>query len=97
MLKNEFQLETFYKIWTIKEAFIKAIGEGFSYPTVNIELTNELGSQIQIRKIYSKKYASSSYQVNTFSCMSGFVSSIVYEGKKQIKVFPRLALNELAN
>ena len=28
----EKKLENFYKIWTLKESFIKAIGEGLSYP-----------------------------------------------------------------
>ncbi len=96
-LNKKFQLETFYKIWTIKEAFIKAIGEGFSYPTLNIELTNELENQIQIRKVYSEEYANNNYQVKTFNCVPGFISSVVYEGKKQIKIFPQPALNELIN
>jgi 4'-phosphopantetheinyl transferase len=96
-LKNEFQLEAFYKIWTIKEAFIKAIGEGFSYPTLNIELTNKVGDQIQIKKIYSKEFADTNYKVNTFSCVPGFISSIVYEGEKQIRISPISTLNEMVN
>lgn len=28
----EKQLENFYKLWTLKESFIKAVGEGLSYP-----------------------------------------------------------------
>lgn len=93
-INNEYQLETFYKIWTIKEAFIKAIGQGFSYPTLNIELTNELGNQIQIKKIYSNEYADSNYQVNTFSCIRGFIASIVYKGKKRINILPLSKLDD---
>ncbi len=96
-LNNEFKLEAFYKIWTIKEAFIKAIGEGFSYPTINLELTNESGNQIKIRKIYSKEYSNVNYKVNTFPSKSGFVSSVVYEGEKNVKIFPQLTFNELIN
>jgi 4'-phosphopantetheinyl transferase len=86
-IDKKFQMDTFFKIWTIKEAFIKAIGKGLSFSPLNIELTNEFGNQIKINKINSEDYLNKNFHVKTFSILHGFITSIVYEGQKQINIF----------
>lgn len=39
-LEPEKKLHTFYDIWTKKEAIVKAVGEGLSYPIKTIEIMN---------------------------------------------------------
>jgi len=46
------ELENFYKIWTLKESFVKAIGEGMSCPlkSFHFELRNKEKINIKIKK-----------------------------------------------
>lgn len=83
---DESKVETFYKIWTIKEAFIKAIGRGFSFDPKDIELTNEPGDHILIRNITSDEFSGKTYHVRTLDSIPGYVISLVYEGEKDIKI-----------
>ena len=43
--------KVFYKIWTAKEAFVKAIGMGFSFPLKNISVTLNHEYEISIKSI----------------------------------------------
>jgi 4'-phosphopantetheinyl transferase len=43
--------ELFYKIWTCKEAYIKAIGKGFSFSPVNITLDMSSDKEIYFKEI----------------------------------------------
>ncbi len=86
MKSTESSTETFYKIWTIKEAFIKAIGEGFAFSPKDIELTNETENQITIKKIHQKEFAKK-FQVTTLKILPDYILSLVYEGKKDIEIY----------
>lgn len=86
-INDDSRVETFYKIWTIKEAFIKAIGRGFSFEPVDIELTNETGDQIMIRNITPGEFRRKKYQVKTMEILPGYIASVVYDGKKEIKKY----------
>ncbi len=84
--KTDSVTETFYKIWTIKEAFIKAIGRGFSFSPKDIELTNELKNRITIKNIYQKEFVKK-YQTATIRILSDYFISLVYEGKKDVEIY----------
>lgn len=43
-LHSEEKFHTFYDIWTKKEAIIKAIGQGLSYPIKTIEIMNSMNN-----------------------------------------------------
>jgi len=86
-INDEPRVETFYKMWTIKEAFIKAIGRGFSFDPKDIELTNESGDQILIRQINSDEFSGKKYQVRTIEILPGYKVSLVYNGIKEIKKY----------
>lgn len=86
-INDDSRVETFYKIWTIKEAFIKAIGRGFSFEPVDIELTKETSDQIMIRNITPGEFSRKKYQVKTIEILPDFIVSVVYDGKKEIKKY----------
>lgn len=84
--RTESVTETFYKIWTIKEAFIKAIGRGFSFSPKDIELTNESKNQITIKKIYQKEFVKE-YETATIRILPDYLISLVYQGKKDVEIY----------
>lgn len=84
-INAESRVESFYKVWTIKEAFIKAIGRGFSFDPKDVELTNESGNQMLIRKINSNEFAGKKYRVKTIDGIPGYIISLVYEQEKEIR------------
>ena len=86
MKNSKSSIETFYKIWTIKEAFIKAIGRGFSFSPKDIELVNETENKIAIKKILQKEFALK-FQVTTLNILPDYIASLVYLGKKDIEIY----------
>ena len=73
------QKELFYKVWTGKEAFIKAIGTGLSFPLKEIEF--KINSKKAIK--FQSKHGDLSYQrkwnIYTFNPLPNFISSLVVD------------------
>ena len=66
----------FYKIWTAKEAFVKAIGQGLSFPVKNIELEINHLENISIK--YIKKFPDSlnDWQLLSFVPEENYISTL---------------------
>ena len=85
--RRDSNAELFYKVWTAKEAFIKAIGRGFSYNPKNIELTYKSDKQLLISRVISNEFAERNYTIKLIEIQPGYVVSVVYDGEKEIKIY----------
>lgn len=66
----------FYKIWTAKEAFVKAIGQGLSFPIKNIEFKIDSPRGISIRDIKEFPDSLNEWQIYNFTPKENYTSTI---------------------
>ena len=70
--------EMFYKIWTCKEAYIKAIGKGLSFSPNRIILDRRDNDELFIKKINGDEDFNR-WKLITFKLYYDFISSVVVE------------------
>ncbi len=73
------QKELFYKVWTGKEAFIKAIGTGLSFPLKEIEFKINSKKIIEFKSINGDLSHRQKWDIFTFNPIPNFISSLVVE------------------
>ena len=69
--------QMFYKVWTVKEAFIKAIGAGFSFPLVNVEVKISVDNKCEFHRIKKESGLFGKWRVFTFAPDRNFTASLV--------------------
>jgi 4'-phosphopantetheinyl transferase len=80
--------EVFYNLWTVKEAFIKAIGTGFSFPLVNVEVKINGDNKCEFHQIKGESGLSGKWKVFTFAPVPNYTTSLVTEASDfEIKRF----------
>ena len=70
----------FFNCWTRKEAFIKAVGEGLSFPLDKFEVSLEPGKTAKLLATDWDPKAVSNWSMYTMSPKADFVGSLVIEG-----------------
>jgi 4'-phosphopantetheinyl transferase len=73
------QKELFYKVWTCKEAFIKAIGTGLSFPLNEIEFIINNNKTIELQSVRGDQSYWGKWNIYTFNPLPNFISSLVME------------------
>jgi 4'-phosphopantetheinyl transferase len=73
--------EVFYKVWTAKEAFIKAIGTGLSFPLRNINCKLNSDNDLSFHSISNYCRYIRKWEIVTFKPQSDFIASLVMESK----------------
>jgi 4'-phosphopantetheinyl transferase len=73
------QKELFYKVWTCKEAFIKAIGTGLSFPLKEIEFKINNKKTIKFQSKHGDLSYRRKWNIYTFNPLPNFISSLVVE------------------
>ena len=81
--------EIFYKIWTSKEAYIKAIGKGFSFSPDKICLDQDSNGRMSFKEIIGDQDFKK-WKLLSFKPHSHFISSIVVDGDKKHSSAPSL-------
>lgn len=91
------KIETFYKIWTRKEAFIKAIGKGFSYPLNAFDVSFNCNEPAKILRINDSTVEASKWSLSSFNFKYAdnlyIISTIVKSYPK--KIFSFFCSNDL--
>jgi 4'-phosphopantetheinyl transferase len=77
-LRTEEKPGAFFNVWTRKEAFVKAVGEGLSYPLDRFEVS--LGSSGRLVNIEPGSTARGEWSLCELEAPSGFVAAVAAEG-----------------
>ncbi|MEZ4512088.1 MAG: 4'-phosphopantetheinyl transferase superfamily protein [Chloroflexota bacterium] len=67
----------FFNAWTRKEAFIKAIGEGFSYPLKEFDVTLAPGDPAAIVQVQGSTEEAATWSLHLLPPLPGFASALV--------------------
>lgn len=71
----------FYKIWTAKEAFIKAIGQGLSFPLKEFEISLN-NNTISLASIYGDPNKASTWNLFKYDVPDEYESSIAIQAER---------------
>jgi 4'-phosphopantetheinyl transferase len=82
-LPEEQQSLGFFNCWTRKEAFIKAVGEGLSFPLDKFEVSLEPDKPAKLLATHWEPEAVSKWSMYSMSPGANFVGSLVIEGLAQ--------------
>ncbi|HVH67071.1 MAG TPA: 4'-phosphopantetheinyl transferase superfamily protein [Gemmatimonadales bacterium] len=69
----------FYQCWTRKEAFIKALGEGFSHPLDSFDVSLAPGEPARLLRIEPAPEDDRAWRLESFAPAPGFVAAVVTE------------------
>jgi 4'-phosphopantetheinyl transferase len=72
-------INAFYACWTRKEAFVKAIGKGLSYPLDSFDVSLAPDDQAELLRVGEKTGSESGWQLETFDPFPGFAGAVVRE------------------
>ena len=81
-LPSTVRAEAFFNCWTRKEAFIKAIGEGLSYPLDGFDVTLAPGEPAKLLAIGARVPSSDEWAMLNLEACEGYRAAIVIEGKR---------------
>jgi 4'-phosphopantetheinyl transferase len=75
------QSEAFFRCWTLKEAFVKATGDGLAHPTESFDVTFGRGEQAELLSVEGKPDEPSRWKLFQFSPAPNFVGALAVEGQ----------------
>lgn len=82
--------EVFFKIWTCKEAFLKANGSGLRIPLNQVEISLGTKGSAILRSIGSDRQQAVRWHLETFIPAPGYQASLAIEGNDRKIVFKQL-------
>ncbi len=74
------RIEAFYRIWTIKEAYLKAKGTGLSVSPTTVEIESQ-GDDFHFYSIDGNRENANGWKIISYSPAPGFCAAIVVEGR----------------
>lgn len=76
------RVESFFRCWTRKEAYIKAIGEGLSEPLHRFRVSLRAGQPAQFLHIGHDAAVAADWQMHHLEPAPGYVGALAYRGRK---------------
>jgi 4'-phosphopantetheinyl transferase len=71
----------FFRCWTRKEAFIKAVGDGLSYPLQEFDVTLAPDQAVQLLSIRGASSAARNWTLRELLPAPGYVAALAVEGR----------------
>lgn len=75
------QVESFFNCWTRKEAYIKALGDGLSYPLDRFDVTLEPGERARLLHVADNPAEVNRWQLMAVSPAEGYIAAVIAEGQ----------------
>jgi 4'-phosphopantetheinyl transferase len=90
--------QNFFRIWTRKEAFIKAIGDGLSFPLDCFAVSFRPEEEARLTHLRGDPGAARSWQLQGFEPAQGFAGALAYGGTRvHLRLFPSVDADELVH
>lgn len=80
-VSKQHRVEAFYKCWTRKEAFIKAAGDGLTFPLQDFEVSLEPGVPAQLLAVRGSSEEANRWTMHDLKTWDGYAAALVVEGK----------------
>jgi 4'-phosphopantetheinyl transferase len=95
-LKPEDRGLAFFRCWTRKEAYVKAIGDGLAIPLDRFQVTLLPGSPAQIVQIASHMGTAGDWTLHHLDLPSGYVGALAYrDSRRPTTMHPMVQADEL--
>jgi 4'-phosphopantetheinyl transferase len=78
------RINAFFRAWTCKEAYIKAIGLGFSFPVDQCEVVIDPKMPAKLLKIEGSYEKVKAWRLSVFCPMSGYCGALIYRNTFEI-------------
>ncbi len=75
------QLEGFFNCWTRKEAYIKATGDGLSFPLDQFEVTLRPGDLARLVGVIGAPQEVSRWKIESLNTAEGYIAALMVEGQ----------------
>jgi 4'-phosphopantetheinyl transferase len=74
------QLDAFYRGWTRKEAYAKALGTGFALPPRDVDVSLDIGEAHAFRQVRSYSGEAESWWFRDLPAPPGYLAALAVEG-----------------
>lgn len=74
--------DTFFNCWTRKEAFIKAVGEGLSFPLDEFEVSLLPGQPAKLLKVRGSEQEAARWSMQSFNPFPGYRGALIVESQE---------------
>jgi 4'-phosphopantetheinyl transferase len=79
---NDQREEIFFRLWTRKESFIKALGDGMYFPLAEFEVSSEPAGEQLLLSCAARPNAMGQWTTRAWPCEPGYVAAITVEGSR---------------
>jgi 4'-phosphopantetheinyl transferase len=88
----------FFRCWTRKEAFIKAVGGGFAIPLDSFRVSLKIGDPVEVVHIGGDSAAANAWKLHEIVPAEGYVCALAYrDSERAVRAHPLLNASELLN
>jgi 4'-phosphopantetheinyl transferase len=88
-LPNDSRIEAFFNCWTRKEAYLKAVGDGFTQPSDKFSVSLIPDDPPQLIDVEGKPYEPARWSFEVFRPLQDYVAAIAVEGQKNWQILYR--------
>jgi 4'-phosphopantetheinyl transferase len=74
------QQQAFFRLWTRKEAFLKAVGKGLTFPLKDVVVTQRAEEPARILSIQGSATAANDWYVESLRLPADYIGAVVYSG-----------------